>query len=48
MSRRYNAQESKELIISSAEKLFFEKGFDKVSMRIYQRRQNFQRGRYTQ
>lgn len=33
MSRRYNAQESKELIISSAEKLFFEKGFDKVSMR---------------
>jgi hypothetical protein len=33
MSRRYNAQESKELIISSAEKLFLEKGFDKVSMR---------------
>lgn len=33
MSRRYNAQESKELIISSAEKLFLEKGFDTVSMR---------------
>lgn len=33
MSRRYNAQESKEFIISSAEKLFLEKGFDKVSMR---------------
>ena len=33
MSRRYNAQESRELIIGAAEKLFFEKGFDKVSMR---------------
>lgn len=33
MLRRYNAQESRELIIGAAEKLFFEKGFDKVSMR---------------
>lgn len=44
MSRRYNAQESKELIISSAEKLFLEKGFDKVSMRDISEEAKFSKG----